>query len=57
MVWFLYALTGWLAADVVATIAFTGKPRKPVTPGVAVFTLLFNAAVITLLVLVAQRLH
>jgi len=57
MVWFLYALTGWLAVDVVATIAYIGKPREPVTPKLAVFTLLTHAAMITLLVLVAQRLH
>jgi hypothetical protein len=56
MEWFLYAFAGWLAIDVIATIAYIGKPRKPVTPKLAVFTLLIHAGWITLLVLAAVRL-
>jgi len=42
MTWFAWTLVGWLTLGVVASIAVIGKPRQPVTPGLAVATLVIN---------------
>lgn len=57
MSWFLYAFGGWEAAGAILVISLIGKPRKPVTAGGAIFTLLIAAGWITLLVLAAGRLR
>lgn len=44
MNWFDWALLSWLTFGTVCTIALIGKPRGPITPGVAVITLLINSA-------------
>jgi hypothetical protein len=44
MNWFDWTLIAWLALGVLSAIALIGKPRKPITPGVAVTTLVINGA-------------
>lgn len=51
MNWFDWTLIAWLALGVLSAIALIGKPRKPVTPGVAVTTLLINGALVAGVVL------
>jgi hypothetical protein len=46
MTWFDWILVAWLTLGVVLTIALIGKPRKPITPGVAVATLVINSALV-----------
>jgi hypothetical protein len=52
MTWFDWALIAWLALGGLAAVALVGKPRKPLTPGVAVATILINALIVVGLVMV-----
>jgi hypothetical protein len=46
MTWFEYLLISLLSLNVIVMILMVGKPREPVTPGVAVVTLVINSALI-----------
>lgn len=46
MTWFDWALIGWLTLGAVSAVAFVGKPRQPIAPGVAVATVLVNALIV-----------
>lgn len=50
MVWQQWVLVALLALNVVLTIALVGQPRKPITPGTAAFGLVFNAALVWMVV-------
>lgn len=52
MIWFDWALAGWLALTAVLSVALIGVPRNPITPGAAIATLLINGAIIAGVVLV-----
>ena len=51
----------WVSAAVLtfgalASIGMIGKPREPITPAVAVFTIILNVVIITTIVLAALNL-
>jgi hypothetical protein len=52
----LYVIAGAEALGTLLTIAAIGKPRKPVTGGTAVISVMVTAAVVVFLVLAARRL-
>ena len=52
MTWFDWTLVAWLALGALASVALVGKPRKPLTPGVAVATVLINALIVVGVVMV-----
>lgn len=52
MTWFDWALTAWLALGALAVVALVGKPRKPLTPGIAATTVLINALIVVGVVMV-----
>lgn len=52
----LYAGAALTAINVLYIIGCVGKPRGPITPGVAALSTLFSAAWIVLLVIAAGRL-
>jgi hypothetical protein len=51
-----YALAGLNAFAAIGRVAMTGKPRKPVTRGDAIASVVFCATVATILVIAAMRL-
>lgn len=55
MITWVYALIAYLAADLIVTVAMTGRTVQ-ITAAGAVFILLTHAVWITVLVLVAGRL-
>mgnify|MGYP001557761972 CR=1 FL=1 len=42
------------AVGALATISQIGKPRKPITPGMAIYVVVYNAAFITGLVYISR---
>lgn len=56
MNWALYAMAGWSTLGTACLIWAIGKPRKPVTPGTAVFIVAVSAVQVVVLVLAARRL-
>jgi len=52
----LYALAGLNVFAAIGRVSMTGKPRKPVTRGDAIASVVFCAAVATILVIAAMRL-
>lgn len=50
MTWFDWTLIGWLALGIFASIALVGAPRKPLTGGTALATLVINGLIIAGLV-------
>ncbi|WP_165350451.1 hypothetical protein [Xylanimonas protaetiae] len=51
MTWPSIALITYLALSALIVIAGVGKPREPITPGLAVGTVVTTAALITLVVI------
>ena len=56
MNWALFAVAGYTALASLAYITLIGKPREPVTPGMAVIVTGYNAGLVVLLVLAGLRL-
>lgn len=52
MTWFDWTLVGWLAFGALATVGLIGVPRKPISPGTAVATVVINAALVVGVLLV-----
>lgn len=52
MTWFDWTLVGWLTFGVLATVALVGVPRKPISPGTAVATLIINGLLVAGVLLV-----
>lgn len=50
MNWFEWTLVGILAFSTFCTIGMVGKPRNPIGPGTAVFSLVVNGLIIAGLV-------
>lgn len=46
MTWFDYVLIAWLAIGGLGAVLLIGKPRKPIDPAVAMWTVLINALLI-----------
>lgn len=53
---FLYTLIALYALSIVINIATVGKPRRPMTPGLAAATTVINAGIIIGLILVVRAL-
>ena len=51
MSWLLWIAVAWLALGVLATVSLVGKERTPITPGLAVTSVLCGAAVIVLVII------
>lgn len=49
--WFLVTL---LTVNAIATISLIGKPRRPLTPGVAVLAVAIDTAIVVAIVLSAR---
>lgn len=43
MNWFLWFVVAWWILNAVVTVAYVGKPRKPITPGGAASVVLIEA--------------
>lgn len=52
----LYVIAGWITLGAVTTISLVGKPREPITGGVAAFSVLVQAAIIVTLIFAAVAL-
>ncbi|MFE3202234.1 hypothetical protein [Embleya sp. NPDC059237] len=57
MIWFLYALIGYVALGTLLVLAAIGKPRQPITNGTAMYVVLVNAAIIVGLVMTVAELR
>lgn len=55
MPWYAVALIIWFALGIVAAVAMIGRPRDPLTPGMAITTLAVNAAAIWAVVALAAN--
>lgn len=53
---FIYCMIGMLAIGSLATIASIGKPRKPITPGIAIYVVVVSALEVAGLVYVSFQL-
>ena len=56
MAYALYVLAGLNVFAAISRVAMIGKPRKPVTRGDAIASVVFCATVATILVIAAMRL-
>jgi len=45
MNWFLYALAAWNILGALTVVATVGKPRGPITPGLAVILVAINLGI------------
>ena len=52
----VFFIAGWIAMGAIIAVATIGKPRKPITPGVAAGIIVIDAAITVALVLAAMRL-
>lgn len=50
MTWFEWSLIGFLGIESLLVIGYIGRPRKPITPGSAIITVVIYAAIIVGLV-------
>lgn len=55
MYWLLLVIAGWIGFGALSTVGSVGKPRLPVSGGVAAFSVLISAAEIVVLVAAALR--
>ena len=49
MNWSDWVLVGWLLLGAVSVVSVVGKPRKPLAPEVAAWVVIFNAALIAMI--------
>lgn len=46
MNWFEWALIGWLAFGAIATVGMVGRPRDPITPASAAYSVIIAGLLI-----------
>ena len=56
MAYALYVVAGLVVLAGISRVAMIGKPRKPLTRGDAIASVVYCAAVVTILVIAAMRL-
>ena len=56
MAYALYVVAGLVMLAAITRVAMIGKPRKPITRGDAIASVIYCAIVITILVIAAMRL-
>ncbi|MEW1990774.1 hypothetical protein [Microbacterium sp. NPDC078849] len=53
----LWAAAVWMTFSAFAVVSQIGKPRAPITPGTAIFSLIVTAAIVVALVAAAIQLQ
>jgi hypothetical protein len=51
MIWIDWVLVAWLSLGVICTVLLVGEPRRPITGGLAAWSVLINGALIAVFIM------